>query len=90
VQWTLTTFKGEAIRFGSGRAFWIPSWARPSLYPTPIAHAATTSEGASRTTIPDGWKIGEIERRENGVRGDEQGKVQAQADTERSDKLLDE
>src|SRR5215218_7340481 len=23
-RWTLTTFKGEGVRFGSGRAFWSP------------------------------------------------------------------
>ena len=67
-----------------------PPVVRPSLCPTPISHAATTSEGATRTTIPDVWKIGESERRENGVRGDEQGKVQAQADKERLEELLDE
>jgi hypothetical protein len=27
----------------------------PSLCPAPIAYAATTSEGATRTTIPDVW-----------------------------------
>jgi len=35
----------------------------PSLCPDPIAYAAT-SESATRTTIPDVWKIGESERRE--------------------------
>jgi hypothetical protein len=40
----------------------------PSLCPAPIAYAATTSEVATRTTIPDVWKIGESERRMNCVR----------------------
>src|SRR5215211_8596073 len=35
-RWTLTTYKGEGVRFGSGRAFWTPFWARPSLFPGPM------------------------------------------------------
>jgi hypothetical protein len=33
LQWTLTTFKGEGVRFGSGRAFWTPLGAALALRP---------------------------------------------------------
>ena len=47
----------------------------PSLHPAPIAYATTRepSESATKTTIPDVWKIGESESKENGVGGDEKG-----------------
>ena len=36
LQWILTTFKGEGVRFGSGRAYWIPLLGRGLRFALPL------------------------------------------------------